>query len=479
MAQAGQAQKTTPSQLWTSTILNQGPPVARAMEHGQVRAILGRHAAGPAHAASAAPAAPAAGARADPTLLVPASALRQALAARTAPEQRALARDYAALWARTFRTLARHLRGRPERALALFAEEIYPFLRGDRRAARVERVAGREARVLLPPDLPEAYHCGLLEGFVGLSGARARARHEGAGSFAVSYEVGPGDRLARGAQVVTALRLPLLACALLSALTAVALAATTEGWDARLAVAILVGVVAAQLGANTLHDLRRPAGSPLAPVGLARAVLRAANTLAYAAAAACAALIAWWSGPGILVFAAIGLLLGVAYARFRASGLGPLVAGVTYGLLIPAGALYAFEPAFLASPVVAPLFALPLGLMATALLLLDNIADRPLDEAGGQRTLAVRLGSHAQAKAFILLVALALAWLPLTAWPWLTPLPFVLVALLLVPAAWLAHRVWTRADDPRALAAPRLAVFMLLVAVALVPILVLGRGLVA
>ena len=438
------------------------------MEHGQVRAILGRHASGAPGAA-----------RSDPTVLVPASTLRAALAGRTDAEQRALAHDYVALWTRTFRTLARHLRGRPERALALFAEEVYPFLRGDRRAARVERVAAREARVLLPTDLPEAYHCGLLEGFVGLSGAHAMARHEGGGSFVLAYHVGPADRIARGAQVVTALRLPLLACALLSAATAVVLAATSSAWDPRLAAVILAGVAAAQLGANTLHDLRRPEGSPLTVVGLPRTVLRVANTAAYAMAAACAALVAYWSGPGILVFAALGLLLGIAYARFRAEGLGPAVAAITYGLLIPAGTLYAFDPGFLATPVVVLLFTLPLGLMAAALLLLDNIADRPLDEAGGQRTLAVRLGRHSHARALLALLALALAWLPLTSWPWLSPLPFAVVALLVVPAAWVAHRVWSRSDDPRALAPARLVAFALLVAVALVPILFLGRGLAA
>ena len=152
------------------------------MEHGQVRAILGRH------AGASLP-----GGASDPTLLVPASVLRRRLEGLPDAEQRRLAHDYVALWRRTFRTLANHLRGRPGRALALFAEEVYPFLRGDRRAARVERRAAREARVLLADDLPAPYLCGLLEGFVGLSGASVVARADGAGAFTVAFRVAAAD----------------------------------------------------------------------------------------------------------------------------------------------------------------------------------------------------------------------------------------------------------------------------------------------
>lgn len=430
------------------------------MEHGQVRAILGRH----AQAAGS-------GSAADPTLLVPASALRRTLEALPEAEQRRLAHDYAALWRRTFRTLARHLRGRPERALALFAEEVYPFLRGDRRAARVERLAAREARVLLADDLPAPYLCGLLEGFVGLSGAEAVARPAGAGAFTVSYRVAAADRGARLAQQLATLRLPLLACALLAAL--VGLGAAAPGFDPGASpvgplplLAVLVGAVGAQAGANALHSLRHPAANPMRPAPPA-ALLRAVAAAGYLAALA--ALVALGvarpgAAVGLALLAALGLALGLAYSRVRASGLGPAVAGLTYGVLLPAGA--AFAAGGMANVGFAVLAGLPLGLLAAALLLVDNLADRPLDEAGGQRTLAVRLPARAAVNAYALLVVGAMAALAAALVPPLA-LPFALVPslVLAVPAVLLVAQVHRHADDPPALAGARLGTLALLVVV--------------
>ncbi|MFA5944793.1 MAG: hypothetical protein WC876_10045, partial [Candidatus Thermoplasmatota archaeon] len=214
------------------------------MEHGQVRAILGRHARGEGVHRLA-----------DPTALLPASSLRKTLETLDASAQRALAHDYVHLWARTFRTLARHLRGRPERALALFAEEVYPFLRGDRRAARVERLAAGQARVLLADDLPGPYLCGLLEGFVALSGAQALARADGVGAFTVAFRVAAADRAARLAQHLATLRLPLLACAALAAATGIGLAALHADVEPMRAAVVVAGAVAAQAGASALVDL--------------------------------------------------------------------------------------------------------------------------------------------------------------------------------------------------------------------------------
>lgn len=436
------------------------------MEHGRVRAILARH-------AQVVSAVTGAARPPDPTALLPASALRRDLEARDAAGQRALALDYVALWSRTFRPLVRHLRGRPERTLSLFAEEVYPFLRGDRRAARLERVTAHEARLLLADDLPAPYLCGLVEGFVGLSGARAVARSEGRGAVHVAYRVAAGQRLARAAQVLTALRLPLILCALLATATGIAMggaaAAARGAWEPLVAAAVFVGVLAAQLGANALHDLRRPPGNPLGPARLPHGALRATVWLSYTSAAICGAFVTLVAGPVVLGFAAVGLLLGIAYGRFRGEGLGPVAAGLTYGALVPAGAAYALDPG-IGSPVLAASVAAPLGMMAAALLLLDNVADRPLDEAGGQRTLAVRLGGPHQAMVYGGLAFGALAWLAGTSWPWFSPLPLVAAVLLAVPVAWCTRRAWTHWDDPRSLGAARVATLAVLIAVAAVPL---------
>jgi 1,4-dihydroxy-2-naphthoate octaprenyltransferase len=404
---------------------------------------------------------------ADPTLLVPASALRRALEGLDDAGLRRLARDYVAVWSRTFRTLVAHLRGRPERAVALFAEEVYPFLRGDRRAARVERAGRHEARLLLADDLPAAYLAGLLEGFVALSGAHARARPDGPGSFVVAYRIDAADRAARLAQQLATLRLPLLACALFAALAGLGAAGPDAHLAATSVAAVLAGSVGAQAGANALHSLRRGAGHPLRP-GPPPALLRGTVAAGYLVAAASAAWLVRASGPGILAFATVGLALGLAYGRVRDSGLGPAVAGATYGLLIPAGAAYAAGARLL--PALAA--GLPLGLMAAALLLADNLADRPLDEAGGQRTLAVRLPQWRGTLAYALLLAMALVALAAAAWTHLTPqLAWIPSAVLAVPAALLVIQVRRNAGDPHALAPARLGTLGLLVAVAAIAVL--------
>lgn len=446
-----------------SIILNEGPPVARPMEHGQVRAILGRHALGGADG----------GRPADPTLLVPAGSLRRALEALDDAGQRALALDYVQLWARTFRTLARHLRGRPERALALFAEEVYPFLRGDRRAARIERVHRHEARILLPGDLPAAYHCGLLEGFVGLSGARAVARSDAAGAFTIAFHVAPADRLARSSQQLAALRIPLLSCVALAAVAGLVAAVAARDLTGLHPLVVVAGVLAAQLGANALHGLRTPAGSPFAASRIPHPALLAGALVAYLVAATCAVAATLAAGWPILAFAASGLALGLAYAKVREGGLGPAVAALTYGVLVPVGTAYAVAGPEAWPMVFAVFLSLPLGLASAALLLLDNMSDRPLDEAGGQRTLAVRLGGRGQAVAFVGLIASALAWLAVTGLLLFRPLAFpALVALALAPlAVWLCRRVARNSDDPRALGAARVAAFAFAMAIGLVPVI--------
>jgi 1,4-dihydroxy-2-naphthoate octaprenyltransferase len=438
------------------------------MEHGQVRAILGRHALG--HAAASRPS--------DPTLLVPAAVLRRELEGRSEAEQRALAQDYVALWARTFRTLARHLRGRPERALALFAEEVYPFLRGDRRASRVERLRGREARVLLPVDLPAAYHCGLLEAFVGLSGATATAQGQGNGVFAVAFQVAPADRLARAAQTAATLRLPLLAAAALAALTGILLASDASDMGVARAAAVLVGALAAQAAAGALVDLRQQGkpGGPLRPALPTRGWLLAQAGTAGAVALAAGAWLAV-TQPAVLLFAGAGLLAGLLLPRLLGRGFGPFAAVLLYGPLIGLGAFHAFEVGtHHLQHALLGVVGLPVAFLAGALLFLGDLADRPLDEAGGRRTLAVTLPRRPQAWLYAGLLAASLLALAafgvLGFWPHLV----LLAAVLVIPVGFLVRRVDRELDDPRGLAPARVGTFALLVGVGLAVLLTLLLG---
>jgi 1,4-dihydroxy-2-naphthoate octaprenyltransferase len=398
----------------------------------------------------------------DPNSLVPAPPLQAALEdlrqARGEDAVRAVAADYAALWARTFRTLVVHLRGRPERALALFAEEVYPFLRGDRLAARIESAAPGTARIRLAHDLPDAYLAALVESFVGLSRARTQCRALGGGVFEVRYKVVGSDRLARISQQLALLRIPLLLAALLATLLGIVLAyrevGVLEPWRVG---ATLLGGLAAQTGANALHDRRtpHPAGilSPLQP---SMRALRRLMLGGYVLAGLLGLLLAV-AAPVVLLFAAAGLVVSLLFSRFRSQGFGPILAGLTYGPLMAEGALHAVAPAATDhwAHLVLVVATLPLGALAAAILYLDDLADRPLDEAGGQRTLLVRLPrrTHFTGYAALLLAGLGSLFLVLRV---AAPATQAWVLALAVPAVFLLVSVRRHLDDPHGLGPARL-----------------------
>src|SRR5690606_37099227 len=83
----------------------------------------------------------------------------------------------------------------------------------------------------------------------------------------------------------------------------------------------------------------------------------------------------------------------------------------------------------------AVLGAVGVGLIACALLMVNNVRDIPTDVVAGKRTLAVRLGDHRARRLYALWVVLpVLLGLACAVWnPWA-----FLVALLLLPAVLLA-----------------------------------------
>ena len=144
-------------------------------------------------------------------------------------------------------------------------------------------------------------------------------------------------------------------------------------------------------------------------------------------AMACA--VAYTGGPVPLGYHGLGDLLVLLFFGFAA------VCGTAFVQLgrVPAESLWA---------------AVPVGALATAILVVNNLRDRAGDAACGKRTLAVRLGARAARLEYALLVAVAYAVPVAAAVSRREPL----LALPLVAApwgAWLAGAVWRR--DGRAL----------------------------
>ncbi|HLF16809.1 MAG TPA: hypothetical protein VI796_05195, partial [Candidatus Thermoplasmatota archaeon] len=321
------------------------------MDAGLVRGILWRH------LATARPALARGAPEPDPVDLAPAGPYADALLrlgrAHGDLELRRLGRDYAALWGRSFPNLVRHLRGRPERALSLWAEEVYPFLRGDRLAARLEPTGRGAAHLTLADDLPSTYLAGMVEGFLGLAGAESSCEAGAAGRFDVRWNLRAELWLASSVRRAAALRIPLLACAFLSALVGASAGAGLAEGSALLAGSlVVVGAVAAQSGANAIQDLRNPEReSPLDAGRLPRSWSWFQCLGSYAVAAACSGALLAMGRPWIVPLAAVGLALGVLYAFLRDQGWGPAIAGLTYGPLMVTGSAYAVAgPAAFAHP---------------------------------------------------------------------------------------------------------------------------------
>ncbi len=412
------------------------------MEVGQVRCILWSHLR--AHDATAdVPGS-------DPNALVPADPLAKALQAYGAKHGedalRALGADYSQLWHRTFRRLVRHHRGRPDLMLALFTREVFPYLRGDPLAARLES----RRTVRLRDDLPAAYLQGLLEGFIGLTGATATANQQG-DVWHIQIRLAARHRLAATARTLAALRIPLLVVALL----AMAAGFYSAVPAAPQLIAVVAGVLGAQLGANALPDLRHRATHMefRMPENVARTQLVVGGVLAFGALVYLLP-----SAPLLPYLALAGVAASGAYPWLRDRGFGTALL-VLHAILIAGGAAHVAG----ASLAAGFLAGAPVGLAAAALAHLADVADRPVDMAQGRRTLAVRLPTKSDAWLYgAFLGASALAILPYH-------IAGALLLGALAPAlAILAARSM---DTPSRLAPLRLATMAY---AALIPLILLG-----
>jgi 1,4-dihydroxy-2-naphthoate polyprenyltransferase len=283
---------------------------------------------------------------------------------------------------------------------------------------------------------------------------------------------------------LTHLRLWLLAArprtlpaAIAPVLVGTALAGSEEIFKVGPFVAALLGSVFIQIGTNLSNDYsdaRRGADTEdrLGPVRVTagglmppRRVL-VGTYVAFGVAVAAGLYLAAVAGWELLVVGAASILAGVLYTGgprpYGYEGLGELFVFTFFGLVAVAGS-YFVQVESLRWEAVA--LGVPVGLLAAAILVVNNIRDVDTDRRAGKRTLAVKLG---RVRARVLFTAmLAVAFLvPIVLIPALSAwLLLPLAALPLVPP--LVRTVRTRTDGPAlngALAATGrlLAVFSLL-----------------
>jgi 1,4-dihydroxy-2-naphthoate octaprenyltransferase len=191
--------------------------------------------------------------------------------------------------------------------------------------------------------------------------------------------------------------------------------------------AALVVALAIQVATNYVNDYsdaergaddaRRVGPTRLVASGMATTgeVKRAALASALVAAAAGLALAAA-VGPELLVVGAASFAAGYLYTGgprpYGYAGLGEVFVFVFFGVVATVGSAYVQTEQVSALAVAA---SVPVGLLATALLVVNNLRDIPTDAASGKRTLAVRMGEHRTRRLYAGMVVGALAGAPLLA----------------------------------------------------------------
>ena len=201
-------------------------------------------------------------------------------------------------------------------------------------------------------------------------------------------------------------------------LVGTAAAGTAIAW--RLVAALLVGL-GLQVGVNYANDFndgirgvdtagrlgppRLTSSGVVAP----RSVLIASLACVFVAGLAGLALAAattWWLVPiGAVAMLALWLYSG-GPRPYADLGLGELMVFVFFGVMATAGSAYVQVETV---PNAAWWASVPMGLLAVAILVANNVRDIPTDAVAGKRTLAVRLGEHRTRRFYRLCISGAFA----------------------------------------------------------------------
>ncbi len=208
-------------------------------------------------------------------------------------------------------------------------------------------------------------------------------------------------------------------------------------------VAALVVSVSLQVGVNYANDysdgvrgtdddrvgpVRLVASGLVRPADVKRAAF-AAFGLAAVVGLGLASVTSWW----LIAVGALSILAAWFYTGgknpYGYIGLGEVFVFVFFGLVAAVGSTFVQTERVDLWPVVV---AVPVGLLAVALLVTNNLRDIDTDKLSGKRTLAVRMGDAATRRFYGFIVAAAFVSIVLVGLLWRTP---ALIALVGIAAA--------------------------------------------
>ncbi|NTV64544.1 MAG: 1,4-dihydroxy-2-naphthoate polyprenyltransferase [Oscillochloris sp.] len=243
-----------------------------------------------------------------------------------------------------------------------------------------------------------------------------------------------------------AIRVPTLPAAVVPVLVGSATAMAAGRFNPLAFLAALLASLLIQIGTNLANDYfdhqkgadtadrlgpTRVTQSGLVPAKTVRTVMLAS----FALAALCGAFLIYLGGWPILVVGLLSIASGILYTGgpfpLGYNGLGDVFTFVFFGLVAVIGTDYLHT---LQLRPVAVLAALPVAMLVTAILVVNNLRDAPTDKVTGKRTLAVIYGELFARTEYALLILGAYLTVPLV-WLWAKASPFVLLCWLSVPLA--------------------------------------------
>jgi len=250
-----------------------------------------------------------------------------------------------------------------------------------------------------------------------------------------------------------------LTAAIVPVVVGTAVAVRDRVFNPWVALAALFSAVMIQIGtnlANDLFDFKKGADTQtrLGPTRVTSAGLFTPREVeigmwvVFGLAAASGLYVIYVGGWPMLVIGVASILAGVAYTAgpfpLGYNGLGDLAVFIFFGLVAVLGTYYAQARAVTLGAVLA---AVPVGALATAILVVNNVRDADTDRAAGKRTLAVLLGRGAARAEYAVLLTLAYA-APLALWLLRGASVWALLPLLTLPVAVRLARVVITTEGP-------------------------------